>query len=69
MNGIDVSYYQKTIDWKAVKAAGIDFAILRAGFGNTAAQKDKCFDAYAKGALDAGLGVGAYWFSYVATVQ
>ena len=69
MNGIDVSYYQKTIDWKAVKAAGIDFAILRAGFGNTAAQKDKCFDAYAKGALDAGLDVGAYWFSYAATVQ
>lgn len=30
-NGIDVSYHQGTINWSMVKAAGIDFAILRLG--------------------------------------
>ena len=29
--GIDVSYYQGTIDWNKVKAAGVDFAIIRVG--------------------------------------
>ena len=29
VKGIDVSYYQKDIDWNAVKSDGIDFAILR----------------------------------------
>lgn len=31
--GIDVSEHQGRIDWNAVKASGIDFAILRVGFG------------------------------------
>ena len=31
--GIDVSEHQKKVDWEAVKASGIDFAILRIGFG------------------------------------
>ena len=30
--GIDVSHHNGTIDWKKVKAAGIDFAIIRAGY-------------------------------------
>ena len=69
MNGIDVSYHQGKIDWKAVRQAGIDFAILRAGYGSSAAQKDKCFDANARGALEAGLHIGAYWFSYAVTPE
>lgn len=40
-NGIDVSRWQGTIDWKSVAASGIDFAILRAGYGRLASQKDK----------------------------
>lgn len=67
MNGIDVSYHQGKIDWSAVRQAGIGFAILRAGYGSAAAQKDKCFDANMKGALAAGIGTGAYWFSYAAS--
>ena len=31
--GIDVSEHQGRINWDAVKASGIDFAILRVGFG------------------------------------
>ena len=30
--GIDVSDYQGDIDWAAVKASGIDFAMIRAGY-------------------------------------
>lgn len=31
--GVDVSQWQGTIDWEAAKAAGVQFAMLRAGFG------------------------------------
>ena len=38
--GIDVSRYQGTVDWNKVKAAGIEFAIIRAGFGMYVSQVD-----------------------------
>lgn len=62
--GIDVSYHQGKIDWEKVTADGIEFAIIRAGFGNSASQKDDRFDANIKEALSARLPVGIYWFSY-----
>lgn len=34
-NGIDVSTWQGAIDWPKVKAAGIDFAMIRLGFGSS----------------------------------
>lgn len=37
--GIDVSQYQQNIDFKKVKAAGIDYVIIRAGFGKYAIRK------------------------------
>ena len=64
MKGIDVSKWQGKIDWKAVSGDGISFAILRAGFGRLASQKDVCFDQNMTGALAAGLPVGVYWYSY-----
>lgn len=62
--GIDVSVYQGNIDWQKVKASGIDFAIIRAGFGVSAGQIDKKFNQNVRGAKDAGVHVGAYWFIY-----
>lgn len=60
--GIDVSRHQGLVDWAKVKAAGIDFAILRAGYGmNT---KDDCFDRNAKGCVANNIQFGAYWFMY-----
>ncbi len=59
--GIDVSYYQGTIDWNKVKAAGVDFAILRAGYEYT---KDTKFEEYYAGAKAAGVPVGAYLYTY-----
>lgn len=67
--GIDVSTYQGVIDWKKVKAAGIEYAIIRAGYGKLAKQKDKYFDANVKGAKEAGIKIGAYWFGYATNVE
>lgn len=64
--GVDVSFYQKEIDWQAVAADGIDFAIIRVGYrGYTEGGLilDKCFQQNIQGALDAGLEVGVYFFS------
>ena len=44
MKGIDVSVHNGNIDWNRVKNAGIAFAILRAGYGRVASQKDAKFE-------------------------
>ncbi len=67
--GIDVSTWNGVIDWKAVKKAGIQFAVVRAGFGNATSQKDNKFVANMNGALNAGIPVGVYWFSYARSVE
>lgn len=64
--GVDVSSHQKDIDWAKVKAAGIDFAIIRVGFrgyGTGAIVLDEYFTKNMDGALAAGLKVGVYFFS------
>ena len=68
MKGIDVSVHNGNIDWNRVKNAGIQFAILRAGYGKVASQKDKQFENNYNGAKLAGIPVGAYWYSYAKTV-
>lgn len=62
--GIDVSEHNGSIDWNKVKAAGVKFAILRAGYGRELNQKDKRFEEYYKSAKAAGIPVGVYWYSY-----
>lgn len=64
MKGIDVSVHNGNIDWNKVKSDGIDFAILRAGFGRLEKQKDEKFEQNYAGAKAAGIPVGAYWYSY-----
>lgn len=61
---IDVSEWQGDIDWKKVKASGLDCVILRAGFGRAASQKDSRFDTNYKNAKDNGIKIGVYWYSY-----
>ncbi len=68
--GVDVSYFQGEIDWEAVKADGVDFAIIRAGYrGYTDGfiNMDQNFPRNAQGALDAGLEIGLYFFSQAIT--
>ena len=56
--GIDVSENNGYIDWQAVKEAGVEFAIVRLGYGNR--HLDSCFYDNVNGALDAGLDIGVY---------
>lgn len=67
MTGIDVSKHNGRIDWQKVKASGVDFVIIRAGYGRELSQKDPLFEDNYRGAKAAGLKVGAYWYSYATT--
>ena len=59
---IDISYWQGNLDFNKLKSAGINYIILRAGYGTT---KDSKFDQYAKACKTAGIKIiGAYWFTY-----
>lgn len=68
LKGIDVSVWNGKIDWAKVKPQ-IDFAILRAGFGKYAKQKDGQFDNYYEGCKDNNIQIGVYWYSYAETVE
>lgn len=68
-HGIDVSQWQGYVDWSKVKASGIDYAIIRSGYGKCSWQEDPYFDVNMKGAQEAGLDCGTYWYSYALTVD
>lgn len=70
--GVDVSEFQQNIDWNAVAASGIDFAIIRVG-GRFMQSGNIFEDQYARknieGAKAAGLDVGVYFFSQALNAQ
>ena len=64
--GIDVSKYQGNIDWGAVAASGINFAIIRVGYRGSssgALVQDPYFKKNISGATKAGIKVGLYFFT------
>lgn len=63
---IDVSCNQTigSIDFEAIKESNIQGVIARAGYGNSAAQKDINFDYFIEQAKQAGHKTGVYWFCY-----
>ena len=69
--GIDVSKYNGSIDWKKVKKDGIEYAMIRVGYRSYGADsklyKDPKFDENVKGALNAGIKVGVYFYSQAIT--
>lgn len=70
--GIDVSKYNKEIDWNRVKASGIEFAIIRAGYrGSTSGVlvEDPYFKANLAGAKAAGMKIGVYFFTQAITEE
>lgn len=73
LTGIDVSKWQYDINWKKVAAAGVDYAMIRLGYRGTAEAGNCAMDPYfeqnIKGALDAGLQVGVYYFTQAITVE
>ncbi|MBO5837959.1 MAG: glycoside hydrolase family 25 protein [Oscillospiraceae bacterium] len=64
--GIDVSTFQKQINWKKVKKAGVEFVMIRLGyrgFVEGVLFEDEWAQKHYKGAKEAGLKVGGYFFS------
>ena len=64
LKGIDVSKWNGRIDWKKVKKAGIDFCIIRTGYSKTVDHK---FKYNIEEAIENGLQIGVYHFSYATT--
>ncbi len=64
---IDISYYQKNVDYKRVKESGIEMVILRSrftGYGIPKSKnKDKLFEEHYRGFKDIGIPIGVYWYS------
>ena len=70
--GIDVSFWQGNIDWNRVKEAGVEFAIIRAGWRGSeegVLAEDDFAQANYAGAKKAGVKVGAYFFSQAISIQ
>lgn len=69
--GIDVSKWQGDIDWMKVKSDGIQFAIIRLGYGSadgSSCGMDGYFEKNVSGALKAGIDIGCYFYSYATSV-
>ena len=68
--GIDVSHHQGKIDWDAVKAAGIDFAIIRCGFGSDYSdQDDSRWRENVEACERLGIPYGVYLYSYATSLD
>lgn len=73
ISGIDVSYHQGDIDWEQVKASGIEFVMMRVGYRGYGESgklvEDTNFQANIRGASDAGLKIGVYFFSQALNLE
>ena len=67
LRGIDVSYWQGAIDWKRVKASGVDFAFLRTSVSDY--YSDETFYYNITEAQRAGIKVGVYHYCKATTVE
>lgn len=70
--GIDVSKYQGNIDWSAVASDGVEYAIVRLGirgYGSGKLALDEFYDRNMRGAKDAGIKTGVYFFTQAITVE
>lgn len=70
--GVDMSQWQGNVNWKQIKNAGVDFVMLRLGYGKgrygtTACTMDPKFSSYVEGAKSVGIPVGIYFYSYATT--
>lgn len=71
--GIDVSYFQPNINWNKVKNDGVTFAVIRLGYRSYVKSGplvvDKDFYKNYRGAKDAGLQVGVYFYTQATTPE
>jgi len=70
--GLDLSVYQDVYDFNLIRESGIDFVVLRLGFGpneDYTFNTDSKFEEFYDNAKKAGLKVGVYYFSYATTLD
>lgn len=70
--GVDVSVHQDNIDWHKVKESGIDFAMIRLGYrgyGTGEPDLDENYAENIRGAREADVDAGVYFFSQAITVE
>lgn len=65
--GIDVAKWQGTIDWNKVRAAGVEFAIIKVI--DKSGKTEGAFECNYTGATYVGLPIGVYNYSYATTVS
>lgn len=69
---IDVSSHDATINWKLVREAGVEYAIIRVGYRgyrNPSLNRDTMAERNIAGALANGIKVGLYFYSQAITVE
>lgn len=66
IKGVDISHFQKGISFDAIKKAGVEFVIIRAGLGK---KKDELLDTFVAECKKYGIKYGFYWYSYALTVD
>ncbi len=66
VKGVDISVFQRGIDYNVLVNDGIKFAIIRAGINRS---EDTALDEHVRGCLAAGIDVGYYWYSYARSVE
>ena len=70
LKGIDVSKHQGMIDWEKVKASGVDFVIIRCGYGLDKPEwDDPQFQRNADECERLGIPYGVYFYSYANDVE
>ncbi len=70
VKGIDCSKWQGSINWQEAKADGVEFSIIREGYGKESPnQVDKQFEANYLGAKSAGIPIGVYHYSYADSTE
>lgn len=68
MFGIDISSHQRQIDWYKIKDK-IEFAIIRAGYGKSASQRDEYFERNYSECRKYNIPCGVYWYSYALNTE
>lgn len=66
VNGVDISYCQQGLDYAKLKAAGIKFAVIRAGVST---RPDNLLDTHVKGCIANGIAYGFYWYCMATSVD
>lgn len=67
--GLDLSTYQRNVNYMSLKASNIDFAIIRSGFGKHESQKDNLFEEHYAGFKAINIPIGVFHYSYLTSLE